>query len=102
MVFNEDFTGSIISNDYAAIEVNIEVGGNDEVSYAFECEEDSDESSIVWTQEENTVLITLEEEIFEATLSGDKLIFTIEEGFYISGADEEMLNITFTYTKQED
>src|SRR5690625_20041 len=102
MVFNEDFTGSIISNDYAAIEVNVEVGGNDEVSYAFECEEDSDESSIVWTQEENTVLITLEEEIFEATLSGDKLIFTIEEGFYISGADEEMLNITFTYTKQED
>lgn len=100
MVFNEDFTGSVISNDYAVIEVNVEVGGNDEVTYAFECEEDHEESSIIWNQEEDIVQITWEGEMFEATLSGDKLIFTIEEGFYISGADEETQNITFTYTKQ--
>lgn len=101
MVFNEDFTGLVISNDYATIEANLEVGNNNEVIYAFECEVEIDQSSLIWTQEEENVQITLENDTFEAALSGNQLVFVIEDGFYIGGTDEMLYNITFTYTKEE-
>lgn len=96
--FNADFTGLGISNSYA--EVNIE----DEV-FSVECIEESDETSFVWLQEQNTIAMNLGDDTITATLNGNKLTYMIPEGFMVTnpeGDEVEILqNITFIYTKEE-
>ncbi len=96
MAFNADFTGISTSNSYA----NVIVNGD---TYITECIPEMEETTFVWAQTQNTVVLTIDTQNINATLNGDVLAFTIPEGFTASDGQPGGYTITqdiiMTYQK---
>lgn len=95
--FNLDNTGISTSNSYA----NIIIDGE---TFSVECIEETEETAFEWEQVQDTVTITIDGQDLPAVLAGNKLKFTVPDGFYAGSGegDEEITeDFMFTYTKEE-
>lgn len=97
LTFNQDMTGVATSNSYANITVSGEV-------FNVECIEETEEMPFAWAQLQNTVTITLDAQMVNATLDGNTLTYVIPEGFVVFDSENGDVTIsqdmTFVYTKQ--
>lgn len=92
MSFLPNNTGISTSNSYA----NITVDGE---NFTVECVEETEETPFTWSQTQNAFSIVVDGQTLPATLVGNKITFTIPEGF-MTGGMEVLQDITFIYTKQ--
>lgn len=104
LLFGLDNTGTIISNSYLEIIVNIDFPENAEVE--FECENDSDISGFEYHMDNGMVsIITDEGDEMVGNLTEDKhLVFTIPNGQVYFDEDFEIVmteNLTVTYIKED-
>ena len=74
MAFNQDLSGVSTSNSYAHIIVNGTL-------YITECIDEVEETPFAWAQNQNTISLTIDSQIVNATLAGDILTFTLPDGF---------------------
>lgn len=90
-------TGVVTSNSYAQITVDGE-------GFTVECIEELEETPFTWSQTQNNISVVVDGQTLTAVLTGNKLTYTIPEGFYAGSngeGDVEILqDITFIYTKQ--
>ncbi len=97
MTFNEDMSGVGTSNSYA----NITIEGE---TFTIECIEEIEETPFAWAQIQNTVTLTVEGQVVNATLAGNTLTYIIPEGFVVIDGENGDVTIsqdmTFVYTKQ--
>lgn len=92
MSFLPNNTGISTSNSYANITV-------DDENFTVECIEETEETPFTWSQTETSFSIVVDGNTLPAILAGNKITFTIPEGF-MAGSVETLQDITFIYTKQ--
>lgn len=94
LVFNAD--GSLISNNtsYLDIQILLITGTTDEYIFDIDCGEDIDSYALSYTQNGNTIIVNDDGEIMIGVISGNKLIFTIEDGVpvYADDINEEVVS----------
>ncbi|SMC33931.1 hypothetical protein [Moheibacter sediminis] len=97
MSFLPNNTGISTSNSYAQITIDGE-------NYTVECVEETEETNFTWSQTQNDITVVIDGQTVTAVLSGNKLTYTIPEGFMTGpngeGGFEILQDITFVFTKQ--
>lgn len=98
MTFLPNNTGIGTSNSYAMITVDSE-------NFTVECIEETEETPFTWSQNATNFTIVMDSQTHTATLDGNKLTFTIPEGFMTGpngeGGFEILQDLTFIFTKQQ-
>lgn len=105
VTFNSNGTGAVFSTSYADIELILEVGTTNSYVYDVTCVQESTTTALNWTQNGNSVAITMEGVSFSGVQDGNKITFTVPEGFHIQVEDGDDIvwiseTLTMIYTKQ--
>ncbi|MEM0517765.1 MULTISPECIES: lipocalin family protein [Aequorivita] len=105
IVFNADGTGTAFNTSYADIELTLVAGTTDEYEYTVTCVSEDDSTPFLYTQNGNTITLTMGGFNQDVTLSGNTLTYVFEEGFYVevdnNGTTTTVTeDITFVFTKQ--
>ncbi len=104
IIFNDDNTGTIISNSTVEVSADLEIGTTDTYIWTSTCFGETSSSPFTWTLIDNTVTIIEGLESTTYTLDGNKLSFLLTDGFEIlSGTTSDVVileDLTIKYTKQ--
>ncbi len=106
LVFSTDTTVTAINETFLDIYVSEDASGN--LIQLVECEVDNESIALTFTQNGNAVSIVDEEETLVGVVSGNTIVFTLNEGFVgeflnddgSEGTFELEENIILTYTRQ--
>lgn len=103
ILFKADETGVMTSNSYADISVDMEVGTTNQYEYTIACISVAGTDYFTYLQTGNQVDLFLHNDMVQATLSGNTLIYVIPGAFFVADPDEGIHifeDLTFVYTKQ--
>lgn len=105
ITFNSNGTGADFSTSYADIDLVLEVGTTNNYIYEVTCVQENTTTAFNWTQNGNNVAITAGGVSFSGVQDGNKITFTVPEGFEVPVQNgDEIIWITETltmiYTKQ--
>ena len=105
MILAAGGVGAFFNSSSADIEIIIETGTTDSVSYMVSCDEENETITNSWTQDGDQVAVTSDGETFTATLSANTISFVIPNGSFIEVVEGEgtatlIEDLTLTYTKR--
>jgi hypothetical protein len=105
MVFNSNYTGSVMSRSSLDIDLELVAGTTNEYEYNVECVSENNTTAFAWSKSGNILTVTQAGSVYTGTQDGNEITFTVLNGFVIeveqgNGTAFISQDVTMIYQKQ--